>query len=838
MQLTKSPEIRRSLLVLLILFLPGVISAKFNQCPIFDWVKVQSLNAEDTIPAGEISNGAYFLLIDRQFNEFTKQVYYHYGYKVVTEQGVQNSSEISIDYMPAYQKFFLHNIRIIRNGNLLTSGVTSQIKEIQQERDLDNHIYDEAMTVYIVLKDVRPGDVIEYDFTIEGFNPIFGSNIYLRFSPNLSYTLPHFYYRILKQSREVKYKYYNNAPLPQVIRSSDREEWVWDYRNNKPVEQEDYMPEWYSNYPIVEISSFTSWKGVEKWGMEVFDNTEKLGDGFISEIDSIITRYPELEKQVIAAVRFVQKQIRYLGIEIGENSHKPTSPNKVFLQRHGDCKDKSLLLCKMLNKIGVEAYPVLVNTWLASEISERVPSANIFNHVIVKAIVNGTEYWFDPTISTQEGDLKHTEIPDYGYGLVLDGNLKGLDLITRISNTKTHIQEKLEVEDYDGNAVLKIVTGYYGEDADRTRYSFSQNTLKEIQKNYLQYYQNTYDSITVETSLTFTDNTEQNIFTTFEHYRIKGIWSEGEDKMKLQVSSYHISEKIQPYLVLTSNRIAPLAINFPKDIHHAFEIVFPDNWDLETSDDYISSPYFYFSSKSSSSGNVCNIDYHLNGYKNSVPPENTGNFLSDIKKIDSKFSGMVFTYNPSLVKTSFSFGLFFMFVMFLVLLIILIVWLYRKKGSITETHLFSKTLGGWLILPVLGLFLTPVSNLISLITGNLFDSSTYAYYTTVTSSDYHVLWEPFWVLNLLVHAAYLVFPVLILVLIFRYDRRVPVYMIYFYAVNVFLNILMFILIKSINTSDISLLSECIKDLVRSIIIGSVWIPYFIYSSRVKETFVR
>jgi hypothetical protein len=234
----------------------------------------------------------------------------------------------------------------------------------------------------------------------------------------------------------------------------------------------------------------------------------------------------------------------------------------------------------MLNKIGVEAYPVLVNTWLASEISERVPSANIFNHVIVKAIVNGTEYWFDPTISTQEGDLKHTEIPDYGYGLVLDGNLKGLDLITRISNTKTHIQEKLEVEDYDGNAVLKIVTGYYGEDADRTRYSFSQNTLKEIQKNYLQYYQNTYDSITVETSLTFTDNTEQNIFTTFEHYRIKGIWSEGEDKMKLQVSSYHISEKIQPYLVLTSNRIAPLAINFPKDIHHAFEIVFPDNWDL------------------------------------------------------------------------------------------------------------------------------------------------------------------------------------------------------------------------------------------------------------------
>lgn len=838
MQLTKSPEFSRSLLVLLILFMPGVISAKFNQCAIFDWVKIQPLNAEDTIPADEISNGVYFLLIDRQFNEFTRQVYYHYAYKVVNEQGVQNSSEISLDYIPAYQKFFLHNIRIVRNGKVLTSGVTSQIKEIQQERDLDNHIYDEAMTVYIVLKDVRPGDVIEYDYTIEGFNPIFNNNIYLRFSPNLSYTLPHFYYRILKQNKEVKYKYYNGAPLPHVIRMPNHEEWIWDCRNNKPIEHEDYIPEWYTNYPIVEISSFTYWREVEKWGMEVFTNTEKLDNEIIKELRSIKMRYPELEHQVIAAVRFVQKQIRYLGIEIGENSHKPNSPNKVFLQRHGDCKDKSLLLCRMLKELGVEAFPVLVNTWLASEISERVPSANIFNHVIVKAIVNETEYWFDPTISSQEGDLKHTEIPDYGYGLVLDGNLKGLDLITRISNSKTQIQENLLIEDYDGNAVLKIVTGYYGEDADRIRYSFTQNTLKEIQKNYLQYYQNTYDSIKVEKSLTYTDNTVENLFTTFEHYRIKGIWAKGEDKMKLQVSSYNISEKIQPYLALSNNRTAPLAIDFPRDLHHAFEIVFPDDWELQPNDDYINSPYFYFSSKTTYSGKICKIDYRLNGYKNFVPAEDAGKFLSDIKKIDTKFSGMVFTYNPSLASTSFSFGLFLMFVMFLILFVILIIWLYRKKEQIAEIDLKNPSIGGWLILPIIGLFLTPVSNLISLITGNLFDSSTYSYYTTVTSTDYHVLWEPFWIFNLLAHAAYLVFPILILVLIFRYDRRVPVYMINFYGINIFLNIIIYIMVQGIGVSDNTLIHESIKDLVRSIVIGFVWIPYFIFSSRVKATFVR
>jgi transglutaminase-like putative cysteine protease len=36
-----------------------------------------------------------------------------------------------------------------------------------------------------------------------------------------------------------------------------------------------------------------------------------------------------------------------MGIEMGQYSHKANNPERVFKQRYGDCKDKSLLLVSM-----------------------------------------------------------------------------------------------------------------------------------------------------------------------------------------------------------------------------------------------------------------------------------------------------------------------------------------------------------------------------------------------------------------------------------------------------------------------------------------------------------
>src|SRR5207248_3294814 len=93
--------------------------------------------------------------------------------------------------------------------------------------------------------------------------------------------------------------------------------------------------------------------------------------------------------RALPALRFVQDDVRYLGIEIGPSSHRPHPPAAVLDQRFGDCKDKSLLLVTLLRALGVEAWPVLLHTSLGRALDEWLPTAVAFNHVVVLARVGG-----------------------------------------------------------------------------------------------------------------------------------------------------------------------------------------------------------------------------------------------------------------------------------------------------------------------------------------------------------------------------------------------------------------------------------------------------------------
>lgn len=840
MQLTKpTMYFRSSFLILFLLMISCYASARINHRTHFGWILPYKYDPLDTISSDQIKNGSYYLLVDRQMNTTTNQFYSHYAYRVVSELGVQNNSEIQIEYKPAYQKFFLHSIKIIRNGVITDAAATSQIKEIQQETDLNVHIYDESKTVYIILKDVRPNDIIEYDYTIEGSNPIFNNKKYFIFSPNLDYTLLHFNYRIIKGKDSLHCKYFNESPSPRIIKSASHEEWIWESKNNQLVENEDYTPEWFIKGPYVEVSGYSSWNEVEAWGLDVFSNEEKLNGDLVKEIENIKAHYSSTGKRVMAAVRFVQKQIRYFGIEIGINSHKPASPNKVYKQRFGDCKDKSLLLCKMLQVLDIDAYPVLINTWISDEIVNRLPSAMIFNHAVVKAIVNGREYWFDPTLSSQEGNLENCEFPDYKYALVLDGKLKGLDEVPLITNSKTEIKEDVYISDFEGNALLQIITTYRGRDADNIRFSFKGSNLKEIQKNYLTYYKKSYDSITVSKNLYFSDDTLKNVFITYESYTVSSFWKKEKEKISFSMYSYQINEKLNAYETINGIRNSPLYLEYPLNIYHSINIQFPETWNLQPYNEFINNDFFQFHSLASVNGNRCNIVYELVSLRNYVPANKVITFLKDVKKISENYNGLEFSYTPtSGEKGQIGTGLLIFFLLSVAGMVVLSVWLYKSNTPVASPEIYHLSIGGWMVLPIIGFCSLPIVSLISLFNGNLLNSGDFHSYTSATSSAYNFLWGPYWIISLAVIAAYMVIPVLILVLIFKYDQRAPIYVKYFYAGNIIFSLIILMIGLGISTIDPELKIELWKDLFRAILTGAIWIPYFNLSTRVKNTFVK
>ena len=93
----------------------------------------------------------------------------------------------------------------------------------------------------------------------------------------------------------------------------------------------------------------------------------------------------------------MQDEVRYFGIEMGSSTVKPGDPSTVFSRRFGDCKDKSLLFVTILRALGIEAYPVLVNSTVRRALADWQPSDGAFDHCIAVARCDDQTYWLDPT---------------------------------------------------------------------------------------------------------------------------------------------------------------------------------------------------------------------------------------------------------------------------------------------------------------------------------------------------------------------------------------------------------------------------------------------------------
>src|SRR5262249_11813697 len=124
-------------------------------------------------------------------------------------------------------------------------------------------------------------------------------------------------------------------------------------------------------------------------------------------------------EKVLAALRFVQDEVRYVGIELGTASHQPSQPATVLARRFGDCKDKALLLCALLRQAGIDAQPALVDSRRGAGLDEWHPSPIAFDHAVVRLSLDGREYWVDPTLTGQGGALPEMFVPSYDRALVL-----------------------------------------------------------------------------------------------------------------------------------------------------------------------------------------------------------------------------------------------------------------------------------------------------------------------------------------------------------------------------------------------------------------------------------
>ena len=178
----------------------------------------------------------------------------------------------------------------------------------------------------------------------------------------------------------------------------------------------------------------------------------------------------------------MQDDIRYLGIEMGRNSHEPHQPWETLEARWGDCKDKTLLLVALLRELGLEAYPALVNTRLAASARQRSsPRRSSSITSSRRSIDGGKTYWVDGTISDQGGTLATIETPSDGRALIVRADTTALTPIaTQHERQRRVVEQTYTTTSYSEPTLLEVRTTYSGGDADAMRSELASMSIEDF----------------------------------------------------------------------------------------------------------------------------------------------------------------------------------------------------------------------------------------------------------------------------------------------------------------------------------------------------------------------
>ena len=129
-------------------------------------------------------------------------------------------------------------------------------------------------------------------------------------------------------------------------------------------------------------NEFANWNGMGGWYGNLVSTKMEASDPIKKEVSILVAGTTGTLPKMQAIARFMQHDIRYVGIWLGIGGFQPHPASDVFAHRYGDCKDKATLMRTMLREVGVESYHVVINTERGS-VTQDSPAHNAFNHVIL-----------------------------------------------------------------------------------------------------------------------------------------------------------------------------------------------------------------------------------------------------------------------------------------------------------------------------------------------------------------------------------------------------------------------------------------------------------------------
>ncbi|MDP3668438.1 MAG: tetratricopeptide repeat protein [Telluria sp.] len=424
--------------------------------------------------------------------------------------------QFGITYFSDYQKLTLHRVAILREGQRIDHTATVNARSLQRETLIENGMYGGATTLQLLLDDVRVGDTLWITYTVTGANPVFGKNWADDFSWDLGAPIELRRLTVLHpRERQLNWRQlgeFRTAKIvPQIDHVGDLTRLRFEGRAIEAIEAEPSVPMDYLPSRMLQFSEYQGWQDVARWADSLFPRVAP--SPALKALAQQFGKRGERAAQASAALQWVQKEIRYFSVSIGENSHRPQAPAVVLKRRYGDCKDKSYLLVSLLAELGIEARPVLLSANAPKFPAKVMASPSWFDHALVQIRLDGHDYYVDPTTADQPEPL--AKLPSAFPGasaLVIDPASQGLVTLPERGEPgpKYELVEDIVATDFSGPATLASREIYRGAHADAARRRYPSLTAPEFRKRVLANYEKRYPGVSLIEAPVYHDNVDEN----------------------------------------------------------------------------------------------------------------------------------------------------------------------------------------------------------------------------------------------------------------------------------------------------------------------------------------
>ena len=520
---------------------------------------------------------------NRLYPDGTRSYRYHFR-GLILKDSKRSWANFNRRFFPDMGEIAIEKAQVIKPDGRVIPLDMSTIKITKPRREMV--FFDKRKTISFTIPNVEVGDIVEYIFTEDIFNP-WDKNIF-----NLNWLFagnePVVYSAVdiiipLDKSLNLKLKNAESALVDSSIRDTlssidTYKVYSFEMKNTIPPVEEPLMPAFQDLIPTLHVSTLKSWDYLFDWYSDFQRKRMIITPGIQALADSIVGDTQNEEEKIARLYNWIQRNIRYISIKGAVSSGVSGHKAEVTLENgYGDCTDKSILFSTLLKAILVEAYPVYLNTHPSPELVKDVPSF-WGNHAIVEIFPEeGEPYFLDP-VSLHSRYPSFAEM-DHGVDAIC-AQKSSIDFIDVPSPERNQRYYQYDIDvNPDGSSKITFKSNYTGSYESGVRAFWERLKPDEKIKQFQQMAKRTSPKAELlDYSLLNLEDISKPLVMKIE-YSVPDLLQEAGD-----LYIFELPEIIDRYIrgeLSLSERKYDLVYDTSEEIIHTFRIKVPYGWEIE-----------------------------------------------------------------------------------------------------------------------------------------------------------------------------------------------------------------------------------------------------------------